>query len=374
MFTGKKKIVLRSVLSLAIAFTVLVTWSLGGAILKPTNDPISAKAAEWARDHGLGSIVTGLEALQYKLNPPKIGGKPNIKVLVDRPSQTPSPSSSILAPEIGIQNPIPSIVTPAVAGEGKFDAAVTVNGLPIIQTAYVRPDAKHSSYLSAVIWMSGAHVRFEQHPGASDPGHLSMWSEKSYLSNQASTGLVAAFNGGFKVRDSTGGFYQNGHTFGSLRKGAASLVVYTDGTSDIAQYGRDFVLSPKVVSIRQNLDLLIDGGKISPNIDSAVRSSWGATLGAKVYVWRSGIGITASGDYVFVIGNALSAVSLANLLINAGAVRAMQLDINPEWVSYYYYLPTANGLLKSFKVADFARPASRYFASTSRDFFAVYSK
>ncbi len=374
MLTGKKKIVLRSLLALAISFAVLITYSLGSAILKPTNDPVSAKAAEWARDHGLGSIVTGLEALQYKLNPPKVGGKPNIKVLENRPSETPSPATQTSAPEFGIQSPVPSTVSPAVAGEGKYDAVVTVNGLPIIQSAYVRPDAKHSSYLSAVIWMSGAHVRFEQHPGASDPGHLSMWSTKSFLSNQASTGLVAAFNGGFKVRDSTGGYYQNGHTFGTLRKGAASLVVYSDGTSDIAKYGRDFTITPKVVSIRQNLDLLIDGGKVAPNIDSAVRSSWGATLGAKVYVWRSGIGITASGDYVFVIGNALSAVSLANLLINAGAIRAMQLDINPEWVSYYYYLPTTGGLLKSFKVADFARPASRYFASASRDFFAVYSK
>ena len=374
MLNGKKKIVLRSVLGIALAFTLVVTWSLGGAILKSTNDPISAKAAEWARDHGLGSVVTGLEALQYKLNPPKVGGKPNIKVLTDRPTATPSPATQTSAPDVSIQNAIPPIVDPAVTGEGEYGAVVTLKGLPIIQTAYVRPDAKHSSYLSAVVWMSGSHVRFEQHPGASDPGHLSLWSTKSFLSNQADTGLVAAFNGGFKVRDSTGGFYQNGHTFGTLRKGAASLVVYADGTSDIAEYGRDFTLTPNVVSIRQNLDLLIDGGKVSPNIDSAVRSSWGATLGAKVYVWRSGIGITASGDYVFVIGNALSAVSLSDLLINAGAVRAMQLDINPEWVSYYYYLPTPTGLLKSYKVSDFARPASRYFASASRDFFAVYAK
>ena len=44
--------------------------------------------------------------------------------------------------------------------------------------------------------------------------------------------------------------------------------------------------------------------------------------------------MTAAGDLVYVGGPDLDPASLARLLIAAGAVRAMELDINPEWVSF----------------------------------------
>jgi len=46
-----------------------------------------------------------------------------------------------------------------------------------------------------------------------------------------------------------------------LRPGAASLVIYRDGSSTVAKWGRDAKLSSNVVAVRQNLDLLVDNGK-----------------------------------------------------------------------------------------------------------------
>ena len=343
-------------------------WSVGRAISAPTNDPLAAKVAEWARDHGLGSVVTGLEAVQYRLNPPKIGGVPKIQLLKDQPSS----STKTTTVGVALQESVQSIVSPKLVGEGSFKVVATSHGLPIVQVAYLRPDSLHTSYLSAVVWMSGEHTRLEQHPGALDPGKLSLWATKDSLRNSAVSGLVAAFNGGFKIKDSRGGFYQDGHTVGILRDGAASLVVYKQGNSQIGKWGRDVQMNADVMSVRQNLELLIDKGHLTKNADAAVMTTWGKTLGGKNFVWRSGIGITAKGDLVYVVGDALSAHSLSALLLRAGAVRAMQLDINKAWISYMWFTPTGLGKLAPHKAVNFERPASRYFTHTSRDFFAVY--
>lgn len=360
---------LAAVLALVLAGGVVVTgWSVTSAALAPTNDPLSAKVAEWARDHGLGSVVTSLEGVQYWLNPPKIGGTPKIQLLN---GQTTSPKTAAMQ-VIPLQNPIPNIVSPMLPGEGTFKAVVTRENLPVIQVAYLRPDALHTSYLSAVVWMAGDHVRLEQHPGSSDPGKLTLWKKKDYVANSAASGLIAAFNGGFKIKDARGGFYQDGNTVGVLRDKAASLVVFKDGTTQIGKWGSDVQMSADVVSVRQNLQLLIDKGQLANNLDAAVSTTWGKTIGGAKYVWRSGIGITANGDLVYVMGDALSVRSLATLLLRAGAVRAMQLDINKAWISYMWFTPKSTGKLAPHKVLTFERPAARYFSPTSRDFFAVY--
>jgi len=86
----------------------------------------------------------------------------------------------------------------------------------------------------------------------------------------------------------------------------------------------------------------------------------------------------------FVVMPALSARSLAVLLQRAGAVRAMELDINKAWVSFMWYSPAAGGSAAGgsaaggsptpHKLLEFNRPADRYYAVNNRDFFAVYAR
>ena len=57
-------------------------------------------------------------------------------------------------------------------------------------------------------------------------------------------------------------------------------------------------------------------------------------------MWRSGLGVTANGALVYVGGPGLDIVDLANILVKAGAVRAMELDINTDWVNYSIYQPS----------------------------------
>jgi hypothetical protein len=135
-------------------------------------------------------------------------------------------------------------------------------------------------------------------------------------------------------------------------------------------------MSRGVVAVRQNLHLIVTHGRVPNSVDANIESSWGATLGGGYYVWRSGIGITRSGRIAYVYGPALDVRQLADLLQRAGAVTAMQLDINPEWMSFMYYRsrhhprdPSPANLLPTQ-----GQPANRYYATSSRDFTAVYAR
>jgi hypothetical protein len=187
--------------------------------------------------------------------------------------------------------------------------------------------------------------------------------------------VVAAFNSGFRLGEAQGGYYSDERTVGTLRPGAASLVIKRDGTATVGQWGRDVRLGPQVVAVRQNLALLVDGGQVVPGIADNTGNRWGATLGNKLYVARSGLGVTATGQLVYVAGPSLSAATLADLLARAGSVRAMELDINPEWTSFSYYVPGPTGAPTATKLlASMQRPANRYESTSTRDFLGVLAR
>jgi XFP N-terminal domain/Phosphodiester glycosidase len=167
-----------------------------------------------------------------------------------------------------------------------------------------------------------------------------------------------------------------GLTRGMLTSGAASLVFYRDGRVDVGVRGPALHLTSQVAGVRQNLRPIVDHGVVPATVDTNIESGWGATLGGGYYVWRSGVGITRDGRVVYVYGPALSVRTLADLLRRAGCVEAMQLDINPAWMSFMYYRPghhpadpTPVNLLPGQQ-----QPAGRYYEPSSRDFTAVYAR
>jgi hypothetical protein len=153
----------------------------------------------------------------------------------------------------------------------------------------------------------------------------------------------------------------------------ASLVIFSDGTATVGAWGRDVTLSPAVEAVRQNLPLLVDGGRAAADV--GVIGDWGATLGGVIATWRSGVGVTPAGDLVYAGGPSLDPAGLARVLIAAGAVRAMELDINPEWVSFATYTHQGPAITGGTNLSPgmYFSP-SHYLESDSRDFFAVFSR
>ena len=64
---------------------------------------------------------------------------------------------------------------------------------------------------------------------------------------------------------------------------------------------------------------------------------------------------------------------VVNGVQRAGAVRAMQFDINPEWhtlITYKHH----NGLVPREVGPNSMQPSTRYLTPDDRDFFAVYRR
>ena len=193
------------------------------------------------------------------------------------------------------------------------------------------------------------------------------------MSASQQPGLLAAFNSGFKIYAYHAGWYEQGRAAMPLQTGAASLVIFSDGTATVGEWGRDVSLSPNVEAVRQNLTLLVDNATPAANV--GVAGDWGATLHGINQNWRSGLGVTAAGDIVYVAGPLLDAPLLARLLIAAGAVRAMELDINPEWVSFATYTHNGSAISGGTDLLPgmYFQPA-HFLSPTSRDFFAVFAR
>ncbi|NJP47407.1 phosphodiester glycosidase family protein [Actinacidiphila epipremni] len=372
----RRRLLTRGLTGVCVVCVGTLGWSVGQALTYPGKDSTSARLAEWARDHELGFVVDKLEDVQYALDPPKVGGSLPADALARMKATqgaVPTPAHVPAHPLVPLRAPLRAPVSPALPGEGVYRTLATAHGEPIVQGTYVRPDGEHTSYEAAVAWISGKYARFQLHPGFREPGGT--FDVPPTIPEGQRTGLVATWNGGFRITDggSRGGFYLDGRTAGELRDGAASEVFYRDGSLRIGVWGRDVRMTPDVVGVRQCLELMVDGGHVVPDIGDTAK--WGVSDQSKMYVPRSGVGVTAQGDIVVVVGQALTAQTLAELMQRAGAVRAMPLDMNRAWPSFMSYDGTHDPANPTpTNILDFEDPPDRYYTQATRDFVAVYGR
>ena len=249
--------------------------------------------------------------------------------------------------------PAPSTLAPfgrrAFPGEGAWHpAGRLVNGVPTIyETTLVPPG---STWRAGIAWMDTKLLSARLYSGSKSPGGGPYRYTAPIRPAQAAS-LVAAFNGGFKMADAHGGYYTEGRVIDPLVPGAASLVIYANGSVAVGAWGTDVRMTRDVVAVRQNLVPLIADGQPTALAASTDWQAWGSTCGASScaasvpgieHQWRSGLGITADGALVYAVGPALDPLQLAQLLVHAGVVRGMQLDINPSWPVFTSYDPPAS--------------------------------
>jgi hypothetical protein len=119
--------------------------------------------------------------------------------------------------------------------------------------------------------------------------------------------VVAAFNGGFKLSYGSVGFVSGGRVAVPLTAGLASIVTYSNGTTQIGSWRQGVpTRGLKIASVLQNLHLLVDYGAVASDASSCVNACWGNTLGGGADVARSALGISREGQLVWaMIGQAL---------------------------------------------------------------------
>jgi hypothetical protein len=226
----------------------------------------------------------------------------------------------------------------------------------------------------ALLEFGQPQVGLHLHSGTVDAGP-SGWRFGPMIAGAEAHHAIAAFNGGFKFVANAGGFFSYGRTGVPLRDGLASVVTYSNGFTDIGVWNQEVpARGPKVVSVRQNLQMLVNHGAPAPNVNCQL--CWGAALGGIPNPARSGLGITARGRLVWAGGEHLTAADLAQALIGAGAVRALQLDINPAWVAAFLYGHRGGHgpLVPVPVVAGQVGPSGQFLAPDSRDFFSVVAR
>jgi hypothetical protein len=386
----RNKIIRRAIALVLVVLMGVVGWSYAQALTAPGTDPWTIRSVEWIRDHGGGGIVNRVEHWWYTRNPPPVGGKPEHGLpkaaapgdaAVAKKAKKDPQATVVTAPPVPDHLAPPPNVEPfttPIPDEGVWHpTGRTVQGLPGVYTTFMRPDPVHTSLVTGVAWMDTKLLKTVFVPGLQEPGGgPNPWGAQIPEAERGA--LVAAFNSGFKMSGSRGGYYTDGEMVRPLREGAASLVITADGTAQLGMWGRDFAMGPNIKTVRQNLDLMVDGGQPVPGLESDTNDKWGATLGNKVFVWRSAVGVDANGGLIYVGGAGLNAKTLGDMLARVGAVRAMELDINSSWVTYYLYdqLDPANpnGVTGRKLLPDMERGDDRYLQPGERDFFVLFAR
>lgn len=236
----------------------------------------------------------------------------------------------------------------------------------------VRQLTLKDGHLMTVATFTGG-IRFVLHCGSADPGRACRGKVAAGPAVGADRRLlVAAFDGGFKLKAHAGGYEQEGKILSPLVPGRASLVIDRSGKASVGIWGQG-VPQPgqQVYSVRQNLTLLVRNGRPTP---AAVAGwgYWGGTITGVEKTARSALGENAKGQLIYVASMAATPPDLAVALVKAGAVIGMELDINAEWVQLAYSAQPGGPLLPG--VTGQVRPADQYLRGWTRDFIAVVAE
>ncbi|HEX6460296.1 MAG TPA: hypothetical protein VF032_15350 [Thermoleophilaceae bacterium] len=350
------------------------------AMTRPSNSSLSIRSVEWLRDNGGRSLVSEVERIYYSITAPAKGG-PALKhlevagvaaapVLTHQLPHRATPVPTAPRPHPAYRpRDITPVIHPALPGEGVWRVTQArfahEPSPPVLVTTY-RPDPSYPRVVAGLAWINHLRTHLALYTGMQEPPGA---TGPHAVPASGLTKLLATFNSGFKHADSNGGFFSAGHLFEPLRPGQGTIVGTTTGRLDVRAWQGGPAPPSSIAFARQNLPLIVDHHRPNPNLSDGPQ--WGATLGNAILVWRSGVGVDRHGNLIYAAAPYQSVSSLARMLIHAGAVRAVELDINTAWVTLNSYAYTG-GRGASSLLPDMARPATRYLTPDDRDFFAVY--
>jgi predicted DNA-binding transcriptional regulator AlpA len=356
------------VLAAFLALLSPVLYSYVSTMALPSSLPLGVRSVEWLRAHHGNWLVDTAERFYYSWRTPAKGG----------PQLTTLPRPGLRhAPRIASFHVAhwPERITPVFAhplpGEGVWHATGTpVDGGPPVLVTTFRTERDYPRVVAYVAWFDHTRTALAYYPGRYEPP-AAVARGPAEVPHDQRWRLLATFNSGFIYIDGSNGDSVNGVTNEPLKDGLATLVGYRNGDVNILRWAGSRTAPRGVVFTRQSLPPIIWNGKLNPALNDGPQ--WGFTLGNAIRVWRTGVGIDRRGNLIYAAADFQTVRSLAEILLRAGAVRAMQLDINPEWPTLITYTHH-HGLVPERVVPNYQQPATRYLVPDDRDFFAVYRR
>ena len=335
------------------------------------------RSVEWVRaDVPFGNwLVDEVEHIYYTWNAPKKGGPQLERLPVVGLNPPPINSPVIATPRAQAAWPprIKPIFPHPLRGEGIWKpTGPPVNGGPPVLVTTFRTELDYPRIVADVVWFDHTRTETAYYPGRYEPPSAAVRGPMMVPYDQRRR-LLATFNGGFIYTDGDNGSADNGRMNEPLRDGNATLVAYRDGRVAILNWRGGPNAGPDVAWARQSLAPIVWNGKLNPQLDINPNSpQWGFTLGGVTRVWRTGVGIDRRGNLIYVAAADQTVITIAKILQHVGAVRAMELDINPDWHTMITYTHGAHGLVPRMVEPQPNQPPTRYLVPDDRDFFAVY--
>ena len=332
------------------------------------NVGLGVSSVEWLRQNGGNSLVSQIENWYYSLTAPSKGGPPlrslpQVGIAEAGGSTEPVHRAAYRPPRVT------PIIHPALPGEGVWKPAASGAGSrpPVLLTSF-RSDPEYPQFVAGVAWIDSSVTHLEYMPGLAEPPEPLSHRGTGEVPPNRRGGLVATFNGGFPLETSNAGLIYRGKVKEAMVNGIATLVEYRDGRVDLVRWHQGSGAPADVWFAKQNLPPIIYEGRLNPNLSDG--PEWGDTVNNAIRVWRSGLGIDRHGNLLYAAANYQTVESLAKILQRAGAVRALELDINEDWTSFISYRHPG-GVEPSNLLPEMFRSPERYLTPDERDFFAV---
>jgi len=229
--------------------------------------------------------------------------------------------------------------------------------------------AKTDGGAIALLWIDPAAVSFRLIPGLAIP-EGSPVTAADHAPTTWVPRMVAAFNGGFMLKDGVGGYYYDHQMVRPLRPGLAALEITADGRAQVGAWGRDLALTAQTVTVRQNLPLLVDR-YVAQTRPSDTATTWGIANGGLATANRSALGELADGSLVFAYGYNVRPSAMADAMVAVRAREAMMLDMNKSWPGGFVYWHTSAGYFgQRIHPYEWHTP-SVYYGRFTKDFVAV---
>ena len=293
-------------------------------------------------------------------------------------SQNSSKTEAAVSPDMDlISIPVNSKLDP-LEGEGVWQP-IDSSLFPqttVLARSLIRPDNERPYAIVALVKINMKLLRLGAVAGISEPGGSVGHRGPGLIpiDIQKAGSLIAAFNGGFQQKDGAYGMIVGNQVYLPLKWGLATLVIDKDSNLKIVDYEGQNLGNGNLV-MRQNGAMLVQDSKIIPEIADNQYKLWGRTVTNSMYTWRSGIGITKDGNLIYAVGPSLVPETLASALLSAGAVNAMQLDINPYWVRFVIFNSLSAGKYKHYSLLkDMYDGGENFLHGYQKDFFYLFKR
>lgn len=254
-----------------------------------------------------------------------------------------------------------------------------LEGAPVpFVTTYVRPDRERPYVKVLIVAMDMRQLELNMEAGSEDPKPLvgAPGTGRIPRDPQVFTRVAATFNGAFKTEHGEYGMVVDRRVLLPPKAGGATVATLADGRAAFGTWqpseglgGLPGIDGKEIVSLRQNLDPLVDGDAVNPSR----RGLWGFTLpGTGTQTSRSAVGVTSDGHLLYAWGEDLSGPVLGHAMKIARAVYAIHLDMNPAHTALMF----TN--INDIKSRDYKAQlvdhemgvwAERYILGAQKDFF-----